>query len=236
MTWMDRLSLFTPLDLAAVAFLYVTWALVGWRIENPGAKRPSVSILMAEYRREWMRQMVTRNPRIFDSQTLATLRESTSFFASATMIAIGGVLASIANGERLMGLANQITLETDPAIVWEIKMLVVLTFLVNAFLKFVWSNRLFGYCAVLMAAVPNEATDPRCDPRAGKAATINISAARSFNRGLRSIYFAMGSAAWLLGPLALIGATVVTFAVLWRREFTSQSRAALLDPSDRTSV
>ena len=236
MTWMDRLSLFTPLDVAAVVFIYAIWQLIGWRIENPGSSRPSVSILMAEYRREWMRHMVTRQPRIFDSQTLATLRESTSFFASATMIAIGGVLASIANGERLMGLANQITLESDPAIVWEIKMLVILTFLINAFLKFVWSNRLFGYCAVLMAAVPNDPEDATAQPRAAKAATINITAARSFNRGLRSIYFAMGSAAWLLGPAALIGATAITFAVLWRREFTSQSRAALLDPSDRTSV
>ncbi|WP_375174120.1 DUF599 domain-containing protein [Pseudooceanicola sp.] len=236
MTWMDRLSLFSHLDFAAIGLIYATWAFIGWRIENPGSKRPSVSMLMAEYRREWMRQMVTRNPRIFDSQTLATLRESTSFFASATMIAIGGVLASVANGERLMGLANQITLETDPAIVWEIKMLVVLTFLINAFLKFVWSNRLFGYCAVLMAAVPNDPEDGRCQPRAAKAATINITAARSFNRGLRSIYFAMGASAWLLGPEALIAATVITFAVLWRREFTSQSRAALLDTTDRTSV
>jgi uncharacterized membrane protein len=236
MTWLDRLSFFAPLDMIAVVTIYAVWLLIGWRIENPGAKHPSVSILMAEYRREWMRQMVTRQPRIFDSQTLATLRESTSFFASATMIAIGGVLATIANGERLMGLANQITLESDPAIVWEIKLMVILTFLINAFLKFVWSNRLFGYCAVLMAAVPNDPKDPAAEPRAAKAATINITAARSFNRGLRSIYFAMGATAWLLGPLALIAATALTFAVLWRREFSSQSRAALIDPSDRTSV
>ena len=233
---MDRLSLFSPLDMGAVVLIYGAWLFIGWRIENPSSKTPSVSILMAAYRREWMRQMVGRNPRIFDAQTLGILRESTSFFASATMIAIGGVLAAVANSERLMGLANQITLEQDPAIVWEIKMLVILTFLLNAFLKFVWSNRLFGYCAVLMAAVPNDPGDPAAHPRAAKAATINVTAARAFNRGLRSVYFAMGSAAWLLGPAALAGATAITFAVLWRREFTSHSRAALLDQSDRTSV
>ncbi len=179
--------------------------------------------------------MVTRQPRIFDAQTLLTLREGTSFFASATMIAIGGGLAAIGNSDQLMGLANQITLESDPAIVWEIKLLVILVFLVNAFLKFVWSHRLFGYCAVLMAAVPNDPEDPNAQPRAAKAATVNISAARSFNRGLRSVYFAMGSAAWLLGPAAFLGATVVTCAVLWRREFASQSRAALMDETDRTT-
>lgn len=234
MTWMDRLSLFTPLDLGAVIVIVLAWQLIGLRIENPSSRYPSVSILMADYRREWMRHMVSRQPRIFDAQTLSTLRQGTSFFASATMIAIGGGLAAIGNSDQLMGLANQITLESDPAIVWEIKLLVILFFLVNAFLKFVWSHRLFGYCAVLMAAVPNEIDNPNALPRAAKAATINITAARSFNRGLRAVYFAMGASAWLLGAWALIGATLITCAVLWRREFASKSRAALLEDTDRT--
>jgi uncharacterized membrane protein len=231
---MDRLSLFTPLDLGAVIVIVLAWQLIGLRIENPSSRHPAVSILMADYRREWMRHMVSRQPRIFDAQTLSTLRQGTSFFASATMIAIGGGLAAIGNSDQLMGLANQITLESDPAIVWEIKLLVILFFLVNAFLKFVWSHRLFGYCAVLMAAVPNEIENPNALPRAAKAATINITAARSFNRGLRAVYFAMGASAWLLGAWALIGATLITCAVLWRREFASKSRAALLEDTDRT--
>lgn len=233
---MDRLLHFTLMDLAAVMLIYGAWLFIGWRIENPKADQPSVSVLMKEYRREWMRQLVTREPRIFDSQTLATLREGTSFFASATMIAIGGGLAAIGNAERLMGLANQITLESDPAFVWEIKIIVILTFLMNAFLKFVWSHRLFGYCAVLMAAVPNDPKDPNAQPRADKAAMINITAALSFNRGMRSIYFAMGATAWLLGSVALVAATAITFFVLWRREFASKSRAALLADTDRTPV
>ncbi|MBY6157523.1 DUF599 domain-containing protein [Pseudooceanicola nitratireducens] len=236
MTWMDRLSLFSTLDLAALGLILATWLLIGWHIENPPRRRPSTSTLMGAYRREWMREMVTRQPRIFDAQTLSTLRESTSFFASATMIAIGGVLASIANADRLMGLANQITLESDPTFVWEIKMIAILFFLINAFLKFVWSNRLFGYCAVLMGAVPNDPKDPRALPRADKAATINITAARSFNRGLRSIYFALGVTAWLLGPVALMIATGITLFVLWRREFASKSRAALMVDDSPTAM
>ncbi len=229
---MDRLQHFTPLDLAAVGLIYAAWLFIGWRIENPQSEKPSVSVLMKEYRYEWMRQLVTRSPRIFDSQTLSTLREGTSFFASATMIAIGGGLAAIGNAERLMGLANQITLESDPAFVWEVKIIVILFFLMNAFLKFVWSHRLFGYCAVMMAAVPNDPADPNAHPRAEKAASLNITAARSFNRGLRSVYFAMGATAWLLGAGALIVATGITYFVLWRREFASQSRSALLADTD----
>ncbi|HRK32541.1 MAG TPA: hypothetical protein PLD59_15870, partial [Tepidisphaeraceae bacterium] len=39
---------------------------IGWFTERPPAGRPSVSVLMTRYRREWMRHFVERDPRIFD--------------------------------------------------------------------------------------------------------------------------------------------------------------------------
>ena len=134
----------------------------------------------------------------------------------------------IGNTERLLGIAQDLTLNTAPAIVWEVKILAVLLLVTNAFLKFVWSHRLFGYCAVLMAAVPNDASDPRAIERADQAADLNITAARSFNRGMRSLYFALGGLPWLLGAVPLIIATLATVLVLWRREFASESRRALM--------
>lgn len=235
MTWTERLEFFETLDFVAVGLLFGTWIIIGFVIEHPG-KRMSVSVLMAQYRRDWMQQMLYREPRIFDSQILGILRQGTAFFASACMIAIGGTIALIGNAERLAGVANDLTLEDDPTVVWELKLVVIILLAVNGFLKFVWSHRLFGYCAVMMAAVPNDPNHPAASPRAEKAAELNISGARSYNRGLRSIYFAMAGSAWLLGALPLIIATIFTLAVLWRREFASQSREALLAPetSDRT--
>jgi uncharacterized membrane protein len=230
MTPAALLAPFTAVDGLAVVVLLAAWAWIGWRIEHPSAARPSVSQIVAGYRREWMAQMVTRQPRIFDSSVLATLREGTSFFASATMIAIGGGLALMGDPTRLAGLARDLGQVTAPDYVWEVKLTLSLLLLVSAFLKFVWSHRLFGYCAVVMASVPNEVDDPTALPRAAKAAEINITAARSFNRGLRAVYFAMAALAWLAGPLALAAATALTVVVLWRREFASQSRAALLKP------
>jgi len=232
MTLLDKIGFFTPLDAAALLLLFLAWLFTGWVIEHPWQTRPAMSSLMAQYRREWMRQLVTRQPRIFDSQILATLRQGASFFASATMIAIGGVFALLGNAERLVGVANDLTLDVAPVVVWEAKILVILIFLANAFLKFVWSHRLFGYCAVIMAAVPNDAADPLAHPRAAKAADINITATRGFNRGLRSLYFALAAAAWMLGAYVLIAITVFTVLVLLRREFASHSRAALCRDDD----
>lgn len=227
MSWTDTLSYFAPLDFTAVAILLLGWIVTGLAIEHGIGQRKSVSILMARYRRDWMVQMITREPRVFDAQILATLRQGTAFFASATMIATGGCLALLGNTDRLVGIAQDLTLASDPAIVWEVKILFIIGFLANAFFKFVWSNRLFGYCGVLMAAVPNDPEDSEAKPRSEKAGDINIYSARSFNRGLRSVYFSLAAAAWLLGPWALICAAVLTCMMLFRREFFSQSHQTL---------
>lgn len=216
-------------DFFGAGLILAVWLASGWLIEREGAARLSVSVIIADYRREWMRQFVTRTPRIFDATVISSLRQGTSFLASACMIAIGGGLAMIGNRDRLGSVAADLAIgQVDPA-VWEIKMLLVLLFVTNAFLKFLWAHRLFGYCAIIMAAVPNEAEDRRAVEVAMTAAEINIRAAKSFNRGLRSIYFAIGALAWLLGAWALILATLITLAVILRREYGSQSRQLLVE-------
>jgi len=236
MIWLDRLTLFSALDFAALALLIGSWLWIGWRIENPPVGRPSVSYLMADFRRDWMRQMVTRQPRMFDAQLIGNLRQGTTFFASASMIAIGGGLALIGNTEQLAGVASDLTLDTAPAFVWEIKLLTAVLFLSNAFLKHVWAHRLFGYCSVVMAAVPNEHDPGRTYPRAAQAAELSITAARSFNRGMRSTYYALAALAWLAGSVVLMAATLLTLAVLYRREFASQSRTILLQTPPDTAM
>lgn len=104
------------------------------------------------------------------------------------MIAIGGGLALIGNTDQLAGVARQFELEHVPALKWEIKIVLVLFFVANALLRFIWAHRLFGYCAILMASVPNDPNDRRALPSALQAAEINITAARSFNSGLRCVY------------------------------------------------
>lgn len=227
----ERFGALALLDAIAVLILIICWLGIGLLIEYRGRRRPSVTVIMADYRREWMRQMVTRQPRIFDAQILTSLRQSTSFFASTSILALGGTLALIGNTERLILVAEDLTLDGGaPAAIWQIKLMLVALFLTNSFLKFVWANRLFGYCAVIMASVPNDASDPAALPRAAQAAELNIRAAWNFNRGLRSVYFALGSLAWLIGPTALLLATAVTVWILWSREFASLSRRILTDP------
>lgn len=216
-----------PLDVAALCVLVAFWLVSGWLIEHPPQRLLSVSQLMQDYRRDWMRTFVTREPRIFDATLIDSLRQGTAFFASACMIAIGGGIAVIGNARAVETLTADLPLSGSGQDV-ALHMLPVIGLLGNALLKFVWAHRLFGYCSILMAAAPNDPTDPLAFHRAGQAAEINITAAKSFNRGLRSIYFALAALGWLLGPWGLLTGAVLATAVLLRREFASASRRVIL--------
>ncbi len=237
MTIMDRLSLLTTLDLAAAIFLVASWAALGWIIEHPPASRPSVGALMDSYRREWLIEAMEREVRIFDSQIIASLRQGTAFFASTCLFALGGVLALIGNTDPLEGVAMQLTEQKTPILVWQLKLVVVALFLTHAFLRFAWSNRMFGYASVMLAAIPNDPSAPHARLRAMQTAELAGRSTMNFNRGLRSIYFALATLAWLLGPIPLMLVTVLTILVMWEREFMSGARRCLLKteaPDDAT--
>lgn len=220
-------SLLTPLDMAALSGLIACWLLAGRLAEHPPARFPSVSRLMEDYRRDWMKVFVTRQPRIFDATLIDSLRQGTAFFASASMIAIGGGVALIGNTAMLQQLTANLPISASgPEL--GLRMLPVIGFMANALLKFVWAHRLFGYSSILMAAVPNDPADPEAFHRAAQAAEINITAAKSFNRGLRAIYFALAALGWLLGTPGLVLGTGLATGVLLRREFASTSRRVLM--------
>ncbi|AXC50915.1 DUF599 domain-containing protein [Paracoccus suum] len=218
----------TFLDVASVALHLAAWGLVSHAIEHPRPDKPSVSAAMRVYRRGWMEQFLARDTRIFDGNILSILQHSTSFFASACMIAIGGGLALIGNADMVASMAQDVDVGPASPQALRIKIVLALILVINAFLKFVWALRLFGYCAILMASVPNDPAAPGARGLAMKAAEVNINAARNFNAGMRAIYFAISALAWLIGPWALTLATIVVTWSAWRREFASGSRRAIL--------
>lgn len=227
MTNLFQIGPFGLPDLAALGLALSLWLGIGWLIEHPPARRVSVSKLMERYRHDWMAEFVTRQPRIFDATMIDNLRQGTAFFASAAMIAIGGGIALIGNPATILGIARDLTLPTE-ATGFQLRVALVVAFLANALLKFIWAHRLFGYCAIMMAGVPNDPDHPEARHRAAQAADINVTGAKSFNRGLRSIYFALGALGWLVGPWGLVAGSLIITAILVRRDFASTSREIML--------
>ena len=61
---------------------------------------------------------------------------------------------------------------------------------------------------------------------------MNVVAGRQFNRGLRALFLSIGYLAWIAGPLAQIGVTLVVAGLLLSRQFFSPALAALAAGDD----
>ena len=220
---------FHAADVAALALFVALWA----RIEamlRPGRDRPpSTGELMAEWRLRWMATAAGRDNRIVDGQLIAALRGGVALMLSSSLIALGGAIALIGRADQVASVAADLAGEaTAPRGAWTAKLLLVIAVLAAAFLHFVWSHRQFGHALVMLGAIPNDHRGAEAQAVAARAGRLNVLAARSFNRGLRAVYFALAGLAWLVGPLALALASGATFWVLYRREFLSETRKALL--------
>lgn len=223
----SALDVMSWLDFAALGLLLGCWGGFGLLLRHGPV---STGAIMSGWREEWFQRCVERDNRIIDSQLLISMRSGVAFLASACLAAIGGAVALLGQVEQVESVAEAVSGEfLAPEAMLAMKLLLVILILAQAVLRFLWSHRVFGYCSVMLGAIPNEA-GPRALEVAARAARLNIQAAKSFNSGLRAIYVALAALAWLLGPVALILATAATFAILVRREYFSTTRAIVSAP------
>lgn len=219
-------------DYAGLAFFAAAWLAYWLGVERTQAGGRGLNLLMNRYRLRWMEQMAERENRIVDTTIMASLQNGTAFFASTSLIAIGGALALLRSTEDVLRLFEGIPLGPGASrLAWELKVVGLALIFVYAFFKFAWAYRLFNYAAILVGAVPVLKGDNLDEARraARRAAAMNTVAGRHFNRGQRAYFFALAYLGWFVSPYVLIAGTAAVLYVMWRRQFASDARAAILE-------
>ena len=216
---------FTVLDYCALGWFLLCWIGYVQIADHTRFHKLSVSARMNECRRRWMRNMVRRDLRMIDTMIHGNLLHGVAFFASTSILLIGGLLASLGATDKAIAIFAELPL-TSPVsrIAWEIKVLLLLVIFVYTFFKFAWCYRLFNYCSILIGAAPLETEpSPESDASADRIARLHGLAASHFNSGLRAYFFALAALAWFLhSALFMLVSAWVTY-VLYRREFRSRS-------------
>lgn len=216
-------------DLLAVAWFLGAWLAYSLVIENTAKGRNGLNALMNHYRDEWMAQLLARDMRMVDAQVTAALQNGTAFFASTSLIAIGGTLTLLRSTDEILTMVSVLPFgATSSRPMWEMKMMGLAVIFVYAFFKFAWSYRLFNYFAIMVGAAPppEQKDSPQARAFAHRAARLCADAGRHFNRGQRAFFFALGYLGWFLGPVPLALSTSGILIVMWRRQFASESRLA----------
>ena len=173
--------------------------------------------------------MPMRENRIVDANIMSSLQNGTAFFASTSLIAVGGTLTLLRSAEDVLTTLTGTPLGNAARLAWELKVIGLAVIFVYAFFKFAWSYRLFNYAAILMGAVPLHADRDTAEAEAAvdRVAQMHVVAGKHFNRGQRAFFFALAYLGWFVSPYVFIAATGAVLYVIWRRQFASDAVAAL---------
>lgn len=219
-------DLFSWMDAAAVATFLIAW-LVHHVVSESSPK--SLNAVMARRRRTWMGRMGGREARMPDSITMQGLQNGSAFFASTSLLAVGGGLAALRASDDAVRVFSTLPfgIAMTPQL-YDAKVLGFCVIFVYAFFKFVWAYRLFNYCSILIVAAPPPSMlgSREMDIAIERAARMNIEAGRHFNRGLRALFFVLAYLGWFVSPLVLGVGSLILFVVLYRRQFDSEPLAA----------
>ncbi|MBK6862439.1 MAG: DUF599 domain-containing protein [Ideonella sp.] len=218
-------------DWAALAAFISGWAGYALFAKRRSSARPSVLASTNRIRRQWMLQATHREVRVFDGVVIQNLSTSPSFFASTTILIIGGLLAVLGTSEKATELVLEIPFAARTSVlVFDLKIVLMLMIFVYAFFRFTWSMRQYTFGALMVAAAPEaevltaqgaqgEAWRQGFADRAGRVVGL---AAETFNDGLRAYYFAFAAIGWFFSPLLFVFATAIVVYILYQREFHSE--------------
>jgi uncharacterized membrane protein len=228
MTLLDLFRQITLTDaLALVWFVVGWWGYAAFARRRAVAGRGSLLATTNRFRRLWMMQTTARENRVIDGVVVQNLSTSPSFFASTTILIIGGLLALLGATEEAAKVVKEIPFaaRTSP-FVFDLKLFVLAAVFVYAFFRFTWSMRQYTFGALLIASAPDpkafesgEASREEFADRAGRVVGL---AAETFNDGLRAYYMAFAVILWFFSPLAFALGTAGIIYLLYQREFRSE--------------
>src|SRR5262249_9777221 len=160
--------------------------------------------------------------RLVDTQIVAAIQNGNAFFASTSLIAVGGSLTLLHSTDQVLAVIGALPFGAPTtAAQWQAKTMGLAIIFVYAFFKFAWAYRLFNYVAIMIGATPLADEKDSAEAKAHVAHVGRLSdvAGQHFNRGQRAFFFALGYLGWFISPWVFIAATIAVVAVMWRRQF-----------------
>jgi len=217
-------------DIAALAWMLIWWMGYTYVVDRNAINNREVAKVMYHHRLTWMTRMLERENRMPDVNIVMAHIRSGTLFASTSILILAGCVAIVGNIDRLRKVMSELSFAVEPkAEVLELKIFVLMGIFVYAFFKYAWCLRQFNYSLVLIGAAPNpqDCNDRVMAEYPVRAARLLTRATNTFNQGLRAYYFGLASLTWLIQPWVFALTAVWVVLVLYRRDYRSQTLAAL---------
>ena len=220
-----------------IAFLWFAVVTIGYGLftrYGPAAEHNLVAAMQRQ-REAWMANMARRPDRVTDVLLVSNLATGNTFFASTSVILLGGLSALLGAGVSAQrALAGLPYAQAASPVLWNLKILTLMAVFVYSFFKFAWAFRIAHYTMILVGStpLPSEASEGVRLAHGVKTARLAGIAGEHSNSGLRAYYFAIAGTAWFYHPVLFILATTWVLLIVIRREYLSRSLAIIDGESD----
>jgi uncharacterized membrane protein len=224
---------YLPYDLDAPRVAALILIIVMWLSYGPilvGLGRGTLNAQLHVVRLRWMRMLLNarRENRVFDGILLGHISSSMSFFGSATLILLAGLVGTLASVNHVH--ASLTTMAFFPPVSLQLFTIyfVALTMIMAwCFFSFTYALRKLAYALAMIGGL-NEADQrtAQCDVMIAQTAVMLTSAVKSLNNGIRGYYFAVAALFLFVGPYAAMAVTIGLSAILlYRQGFSTEALA-----------
>ena len=182
-------------------------------------------------RLKWMRvlQHSPREFRVLDGILLGHISSSISFFGSATLIVLAGLVGTLANINGVhAGLSEMAFFPPISLGLFTVYFSTITLIMAICFFSFTYALRKLAYTLAMIGALdPRPNNEPAMQVMTDQTATVLTEAMKSLNNGIRGYYFAVSALFLFAGPFISMAMTVGLSLLLFYRQGLSTEALAV---------
>ena len=217
------------LHIVAIVLIFALWGFYSSILRLFG--RGSLNEQLHVVRQRWfdVHGGISREHRVFDAIMLGHINSSISYFGSATLLVLAGLVGTFFNIQDIYLAAVQLKFVADVTLnLFTLQFALVTLILAICFFSFTYAMRQMAYTFALLGGLQElPSSTGQQKVMAEQAATVLTEAVRSINSGVRGFYYAIAALFLFLGPLLCIAATLLVTALLFYRQLSSPTAIAI---------
>ncbi len=223
-----------PYDFDFLHVFAVLWIFIMWGLYAPFLKFFGHGTLNAQLhvvRLKWMRMLLysRRENRVFDGILLGHISGSISFFGSATLIVLAGLVGTLASINHIHASLTEMAFFPPISLsMFTIYFASITLIMAICFFSFTYAIRKLAYSLAMIGGLDEAPADtPQAKIMIEQTATVLTEALKSLNNGIRGYYFAVASLFLFIGPAISIAMTLFLSLLLFYRQGLSIEALAI---------
>jgi uncharacterized membrane protein len=220
---------FDFMHLFAVALIFAMWGLYGPVLNILG--HGTLTSQLHVVRLRWMNMMLhsKRESRVFDGILLGQISSSMSFFGSATLIVLAGLVGALASINHVHASITEMAFFPPISLpMFTIYFAAITVIMALCFFSFTYAMRKLAYTLAMIGGLDEApATTPQAQVMVSQTATVLTESLKSMNSGIRGFYFSVAGLFLFAGPTTSIIVTMLVSFLLYYRQGLSTEALAI---------